>query len=305
MIRPSLARACAAVGLTSCVWGLALARCAGAAARATTDTVVPHQRRRGPARRAGARWRAPGDRPDRARFRAVRQRRAAAAGRDEPRRTLPSTSCSRSIPAAASPAACSIGCSPPPTALVDAVEPQDRVALLTFSQVLAIRAPLTTNRDLVRQALAAVRAGGSTSVIDALSSALTLPGAKQPADPRARVQRRRRHGKLARRRRRCSIRRVAATSSSTASVVGSAARSRRASRVGRRRRPGRRRRRASAFSACWPRAPPADGCWTGRAASGSSHAFVEAVRVVQAALRDHLHADRHDSPGMARRSRSA
>jgi VWFA-related protein len=63
------------------------------------------------------------------------------------------------------------------TSLVDALDDRDRVALLTFSQALAIRAPLTADRAHVRAAIAAVRAQGSTSIADALSAALALPGA--------------------------------------------------------------------------------------------------------------------------------
>jgi VWFA-related protein len=63
------------------------------------------------------------------------------------------------------------------TALVNALDVRDRLALLTFSQSLALRAPLTTDRQAARRALAALRAGGTTSIIDALSAALSLPGA--------------------------------------------------------------------------------------------------------------------------------
>jgi VWFA-related protein len=62
-------------------------------------------------------------------------------------------------------------------ALVAALDDRDRAALLTFSDTLALRAPLTVDRARVRRALADVRASGSTSVVDALSAALSLPGA--------------------------------------------------------------------------------------------------------------------------------
>jgi VWFA-related protein len=61
-------------------------------------------------------------------------------------------------------------------ALVDALSDGDRIALLTFSESLALRAPLTEDRDRVRRALAGVRAAGATSVVDALSAALSLSG---------------------------------------------------------------------------------------------------------------------------------
>jgi VWFA-related protein len=62
-------------------------------------------------------------------------------------------------------------------ALVAALDSRDRVALLTFSSSLALRAPLTSDRARVRRAIAGVRASGSTSVVDALSAAISLPGA--------------------------------------------------------------------------------------------------------------------------------
>ena len=62
-------------------------------------------------------------------------------------------------------------------ALVKALDPRDRAALLTFSNTLALRSPLTADRDRIREALAGVRYFGSTSIIDALSAAISLPGA--------------------------------------------------------------------------------------------------------------------------------
>jgi VWFA-related protein len=61
------------------------------------------------------------------------------------------------------------------TALVDALEDRDRVALLTFSNLIGLQ-PLTTDRARVRDAIGRVRASGATSMVDALSAALSLPG---------------------------------------------------------------------------------------------------------------------------------
>jgi Ca-activated chloride channel family protein len=62
-------------------------------------------------------------------------------------------------------------------ALVNALDSRDRAALLTFSNTLAVRSLLTVDRERIRQALAGVRAYGSTSIVDALSAAISLPGA--------------------------------------------------------------------------------------------------------------------------------
>ena len=62
-------------------------------------------------------------------------------------------------------------------ALVAALDDRDRAALLTFSNTLALRAPLGADREQVRRAIAGVRASGSTSIVDAISAAILLPGA--------------------------------------------------------------------------------------------------------------------------------
>jgi VWFA-related protein len=62
------------------------------------------------------------------------------------------------------------------TALVDALDDRDRVALLTFSNLIGLQSPLTTDRAGVRSAIGRVRASGATSMVDALSAALSLPG---------------------------------------------------------------------------------------------------------------------------------
>lgn len=61
-------------------------------------------------------------------------------------------------------------------ALVAALDDRDRVALLTFSHTLALLAPLSADRTRVREAIGSVRATGSTSVVDAVSAAISLPG---------------------------------------------------------------------------------------------------------------------------------
>jgi VWFA-related protein len=62
------------------------------------------------------------------------------------------------------------------TTLVDALDDEDRVALLTFSNLIGLQSPLTTDRAGVRHAIGRVRASGATSIVDALSAALSLPG---------------------------------------------------------------------------------------------------------------------------------
>jgi VWFA-related protein len=60
------------------------------------------------------------------------------------------------------------------TALVGALEPGDRAAMLTFANTITVRTPLTEDRTLLARALEHVEAAGSTSLIDATYAALTL-----------------------------------------------------------------------------------------------------------------------------------
>jgi VWFA-related protein len=59
-------------------------------------------------------------------------------------------------------------------AFLSGLRPGDGALLLTFSHGVRLRAPLTSDRDALRRALASVRAGGRTSLHDALFTALLL-----------------------------------------------------------------------------------------------------------------------------------
>jgi Ca-activated chloride channel family protein len=65
-------------------------------------------------------------------------------------------------------------------AAVDALGPDDRAAVLTFSNVVTLRAVWSTPAPAMREAIAAAPAGGTTSLYDALHAALAfrddLPG---------------------------------------------------------------------------------------------------------------------------------
>lgn len=56
--------------------------------------------------------------------------------------------------------------------LTDALKPGDRAALLTFSPVADLRVSMTANLQSVRDALAAMKPGGATSLRDAVHLAL-------------------------------------------------------------------------------------------------------------------------------------
>jgi VWFA-related protein len=58
--------------------------------------------------------------------------------------------------------------------LIGRLRPDDRVALVTFSQIVTLRAPLSTDRRRVREGLRGLRAAGNTSVIDAAFAAAML-----------------------------------------------------------------------------------------------------------------------------------
>jgi Ca-activated chloride channel homolog len=60
-------------------------------------------------------------------------------------------------------------------ALLDDLKPDDRVALLTFSERVVMGSGLARNLSPVRQRLSELEAGGATSLRDALFAALTLP----------------------------------------------------------------------------------------------------------------------------------
>jgi Ca-activated chloride channel family protein len=59
---------------------------------------------------------------------------------------------------------------------VDALAPQDRAVLMTFGTRAVIAAPVTTDRQRLRQAISAVRAGGTTALFDAVYVALQEVG---------------------------------------------------------------------------------------------------------------------------------
>jgi Ca-activated chloride channel homolog len=58
--------------------------------------------------------------------------------------------------------------------LVDALRPDDRVSLITFSHSVDVRVATTDDKASVHQALDALRPGGSTALRDAVQLALTL-----------------------------------------------------------------------------------------------------------------------------------
>jgi VWFA-related protein len=58
--------------------------------------------------------------------------------------------------------------------LIDQLAPDDEAALVTFSHVVAIDAPLTTDRTPLRAALARTRASGRTALIDATHTGIVL-----------------------------------------------------------------------------------------------------------------------------------
>lgn len=58
--------------------------------------------------------------------------------------------------------------------LVSALRPGDRAAMITFANAVAIRTPLTEDRTLLGRALESIDAAGSTSLIDATYTGITL-----------------------------------------------------------------------------------------------------------------------------------
>ena len=60
------------------------------------------------------------------------------------------------------------------TALIDALAPADRAALVTFSERIELPTPLTGDKALLRRLVAGVKSGGKTSVIDATFAGLAL-----------------------------------------------------------------------------------------------------------------------------------
>jgi VWFA-related protein len=60
--------------------------------------------------------------------------------------------------------------------LVDALQPNDTAYLLTFSSHLDLRAGPVTDREHLRRALTGIRAGGGTSLWDALFGSIALAG---------------------------------------------------------------------------------------------------------------------------------
>jgi len=62
-------------------------------------------------------------------------------------------------------------------AIVDRLRPADRVALVSFSHRLDLPSGFTADRDWVRTAIASLRAGGSTSLLDATFAGLAFRGA--------------------------------------------------------------------------------------------------------------------------------
>jgi Ca-activated chloride channel homolog len=59
-------------------------------------------------------------------------------------------------------------------AVADGLAPDDRAGLITFSQVVRLRLPLTADRAAVRAALDASWAGGDTALVDAAEAAVIL-----------------------------------------------------------------------------------------------------------------------------------
>ena len=62
-------------------------------------------------------------------------------------------------------------------AVVDKLRPQDRAAIVAFSEQLGLQAPLNGDRSALRDAIAALRVGGSTALFDAAYAGLALRGA--------------------------------------------------------------------------------------------------------------------------------
>jgi VWFA-related protein len=67
-------------------------------------------------------------------------------------------------------------------AFVDGLVARDKVALLTFSQQVTVRQPLTGDFPAFRRALAEVTSGGQTALYDAVAKAVSL---REPHDNRA------------------------------------------------------------------------------------------------------------------------
>jgi Ca-activated chloride channel family protein len=59
-------------------------------------------------------------------------------------------------------------------AVLDSLQPRDRAQLITFSHRVEIQTPMTSELPVVKRALDALEASGSTSVMDALYTALAL-----------------------------------------------------------------------------------------------------------------------------------
>jgi VWFA-related protein len=57
-------------------------------------------------------------------------------------------------------------------ALIDALRPDERASLTTFSEAVSPRIPLTTDHAMVRQVLRGVTAGGQTAIIDGIYAAM-------------------------------------------------------------------------------------------------------------------------------------
>jgi VWFA-related protein len=62
--------------------------------------------------------------------------------------------------------------------VAEALRDRDRMALVTFSHVVELRAPMTGNREQVLGALDGLQAGGSTALFDAVVAALALPSGR-------------------------------------------------------------------------------------------------------------------------------
>jgi VWFA-related protein len=61
-------------------------------------------------------------------------------------------------------------------AVLDQLGRDDRAGLVTFNQTFALHAPMSTDRTAIREAIAEIEPGGSTSLRDTLYAALTLLG---------------------------------------------------------------------------------------------------------------------------------
>jgi VWFA-related protein len=70
------------------------------------------------------------------------------------------------------------------TALVDALGAKDRAALMTFHNRLKVHTPLTGDRDRLRALVHDVKAGGSTSLFDAVFAGLALRDRRDGDDGR-------------------------------------------------------------------------------------------------------------------------